>query len=198
MTPLEPTPAADGVPTGPIGSAATRFDMQQLTAADAHWMHDARGELLCDVVDDGACVDLLAPLPRKDADRCGTDLQPNLDDVHAPRIARAGDRVVGSVQPNACDGRDAVHRADVWCLIVRVDTHSHGVAKTLKAALERHSLYVVRTLLVLDVDGDSIIAAAFSRMGRRLAASMPGHAASPRGALRTFVSPYEELVPERG
>ena len=69
MTPLEPTTIADADVAPPLESAAARIDVQSLTAADAHWVHDALGELLCDAVNAGDCLGFVAPLSREEADR---------------------------------------------------------------------------------------------------------------------------------
>ena len=164
MMPFGPSSAAALVGRA-IDSAGARLDIQLLTAADAHWEHDALSELLRDVVDAGACIGFPAPLSHEKASRYWVALQPALDANHSLWIARVADRVVGSVQLHGCDGADARHRAEVSRLMVHVDARLRGIAAAMMAALERHAVDTGRSLLVLDVDSDSVADTALTRLG---------------------------------
>ncbi len=192
-------PSSAAALVGPaVDFAGARLDIQSLTAADAHWEHDALSALLRNVVDAGACIGFPAPLSHEEATRYWVALQPALDVNHTLWIARVADRVVGSVQLHGCDGADARHRAEVSRLMVHVDMRLRGIAAAMMAALERHAVDTDRSLLVLDVDNDSAADTALTRLGWQRAGQVPGYAASSSGELRAFARLYKTLTPQPG
>ena len=85
-------------------------------------------DLLIDVVDDGASVGFLAPLPRATAAAYWRGVADGLGDVLALWVAEIDGCVAGTVQLAPCMKDNGRHRADVQKLLVVRACRGRGIA----------------------------------------------------------------------
>jgi ribosomal protein S18 acetylase RimI-like enzyme len=113
---------------------------------------DMLAEILHAVVHDGAGVSFVVPFSMSDARAFWRDTV--LPGVRARTrrvlVARAGSRLLGTVQLELTMPPNQVHRAEVLKLLVHPDARRRGIARALMVALEAVARSEHRTLLTLD------------------------------------------------
>jgi ribosomal protein S18 acetylase RimI-like enzyme len=140
------------------------------------------GDVLRAVVYGGAGVSFFVPFPAEEARAFWRDKV--LPAVRARTcrviVARAGARIVGTVQLGLAVPPNQRHRADVAKLLVHPDVRGRGVARALMVALEAIARAEGRTLLTLDTVTDSPAQSLYLSLGYVVVGVIPGYA---RGSL---------------
>ena len=145
---------------------------------------EALATLLITVVEAGASVSFMAPLPPEKARAHWTSA---LAEAGAGRRvvlgAYAGSTLVGTVSLNLDMPENQPHRADVIKMLVAPEHRRRGIAKALLAALEVEARLLRRTVLVLDTvvgdSGDRL----YARAGWTRVGEIPDYALMPDGRL---------------
>ncbi|HXD31964.1 MAG TPA: GNAT family N-acetyltransferase [Pyrinomonadaceae bacterium] len=135
--------------------------------------------LLQNTVNGGASVGFMPPLSVSTAEQYWSSV---FADVSAERrhllVARADDRICGSVQLSLVMKENGLHRADVEKLIVHSDYRNRGIAHVLLQALEEKARDCKRTLLVLDTVQDSVADRLYRSCGYVPVGAIPNYALS--------------------
>ena len=96
-------------------------------------------------------------------------------------VARAADRIVGTVQLITEMLPSQVHRCDVSKLLVHPDFRNRGIAKLLMVALEQKATDMDKRLLTLDTKTGDPAEQIYTAMGYETAGSIPGYCRAPEG-----------------
>jgi GNAT superfamily N-acetyltransferase len=155
------------------------------------------GEILRAVVYDGAGVSFVVPFSLDEARQFW--IEKVLPGVRARSrrvlIARAGERIVGTVQMDMATPPNQRHRADVAKLLVHPNARRHGIARALMVALEAMAASEGRTLLTLDTWTGSHAEKLYQSLGYTTVGVIPRFA---RGSLTPELEPatimYKELA----
>jgi len=94
-------------------------------------------------------------------------------------IARAGDRIAGSVQLDCDTPPNQPHRAEVAKLIVHPDFRRMGIALKLMKVLETHAQEIGRTLLTLDTRSGDKAEPLYQSLGYQTVGTIPGYSRDP-------------------
>jgi ribosomal protein S18 acetylase RimI-like enzyme len=150
--------------------------------------------LLHDAVESGASIGFLPPLSAEEA---RTYWERMLRDVDAGSrvmlVARAGERVVGSVQLALETRPNGSHRAEVQKLMVHTTARRSGIGRTLMLSLEDTARHLGRTLLVLDTRAGDAAERLYAKLGYVLAGRIPRYACNADGSLDATAIYYREL-----
>jgi ribosomal protein S18 acetylase RimI-like enzyme len=154
------------------------------------------GEILRAVVYDGAGVSFVVPFSMEEARAFWVEKV--LPGVRAGTrrvlVARAGVRIVGTVQLDLGTPPNQRHRAEVLKLLVHPDARRHGIARALMIALEAVAQSEGRTLLTLDTWTGSHAERLYQSLGYVTVGVIPRYA---RGSLTPELEPatmmYKEL-----
>jgi GNAT superfamily N-acetyltransferase len=110
-------------------------------------------------------------------------------------VARAGDRIVGTVQLDLSVPPNQQHRAEVAKLLVHPSARRRGIARALMVALEAAARSERRTLLTLDTWTGGSAEPLYLSLGYVVAGVIPRYA---RGSLTPRLEPttimYKELA----
>jgi ribosomal protein S18 acetylase RimI-like enzyme len=140
------------------------------------------GDVLRAVVYGGAGVSFFVPFPVEEARAFWRDRV--LPAVRARKcrvvVARAGGRIVGTVQLGLAMPPNQRHRADVAKMLVHPDVRRRGVARALMVALEAIARAEGRTLLTLDTVTGSAAQSLYLSLGYVVVGVIPRYA---RGSL---------------
>ena len=141
----------------------------------------ALARLLRDCVHAGASISFVLPFEEKDGGAFwkAKVLPAVADGSRCLWIARAGHRIVGSVQLDWDTPPNQPHRAEVRKLLVHPDLRRQGIARALMAALERHALAIGRTLITLDTVTGGNAEPLYASLGYRTVGVIPGYARDP-------------------
>lgn len=150
--------------------------------------------LLQDTVNHGSSVGFMPPLSDSTAEQYWIAV---FADVAAGKrhllVARADDRVCGSVQLALVTKENGLHRADVEKLVVHSAYRNRGIAHSLLSALEDEARKAKRTLLVLDTVEGSVADGLYRRCGYNPVGVIPKYALSAQGVLDSTVVFYKLL-----
>ncbi|WP_307835274.1 GNAT family N-acetyltransferase [Streptomyces adelaidensis] len=151
-------------------------------------------DLLIDTVDGGASVGFLAPFDRAAAVGWWKG---RVEAVSAGGVAvwvaRAGDRVVGTVSLAFPDKPNSRHRAELVKLMVHRDGRGQGLGRALLATAERAAVDAGVTLLHLDTETDSPAERIYGRAGWTRVGTIPDYAADPHGTPRPTSLYYKQV-----
>jgi acetyltransferase len=157
--------------------------IERLNAEGVKQHHAAFIDLICNVVDNGASVNFIAPLDR---DLAASYWQRVEREVAAgERIVLAAfdaGKLVGTVHLALAGQPNGIHRAEVQKLLVHSDARGKGVAKALMARIEEAAKEAKRSLLVLDTEKGSIAETLYARIGYERAGEIPRFAANFDGS----------------
>lgn len=174
------------------------------------WLPDAAGaaalerdigmlaDILHAVVHDGAGVSFIVPFTIDDARAFWRDtVLPGVRKAtRRVLVARAGERIVGTVQLDLATPPNQQHRAEVLKLLVHPDARRHGIARALMVTLEDVARAEGRTLLTLDTWTGSSAERLYESLGYVRVGVIPKYA---RGSLTPALEPatfmYKELPP---
>ena len=135
-------------------------------------------EVLQAVVHGGAGVSFFLPFSHADARAFWVDkvLPGVLAGTRRVVIARAGTRIVGTVQIDLALPPNQRHRAEVAKLLVHPDARRRGVARAMMTALEAIALAEGRTLLTLDTVTGGNAEPLYTSLGYVTVGVIPGYA----------------------
>jgi acetyltransferase len=141
--------------------------------------------LLQNVVDDGASIGFLPPLPPEDAARYWQSVAVAMREKRRLLwITRgAGDAVTGSVQLDLEPRPNGSHRAEVMKLMVLTSARRRGLGRLLMRAAEEGARRLGRTTLFLDTRRGDPSEGLYESLGWTFAGSIPRYARSANGAL---------------
>lgn len=144
---------------------------------------DSLARLLVDVVEGGASVGFMAPLPME---RASAFWRRVADDVALGKriifLAEDAEGICGTVQLIVDLPDNQPHRADLAKMLVHRRARRRGVGAALLGAAERFAREAGRTLLVLDAVTDGDAARMYARHGWVRAGDIPRYALMPDGA----------------
>lgn len=170
-------------------TTVSRLEAAQLLASV-----DELAELLVDTVDDGASIGFLAPLDRAAA---AAWWEERVDAVSAGRlavwVARAADRVLGTVSLAFPDKPNSRHRAELVKLMVHRDARGQGLGRGLLSTAEHAAATAGITLLHLDTETDSPAESLYRSAGWTRLGAIPDYAATPSGVLRPTTIFYKRV-----
>lgn len=159
--------------------------IRRATETEARAAFDELIALLTDVVDHGASVGFLRPLPAVVARDYWNDVLAGVSrGSRVLLIAREASRIVGSAQLDLCGKPNGVHRAEVQKVIVERAARGRGLGRALMDAIEREARAESRTLLYLDTEPGHPAERMYQAMGWRLVGDIPDYARNPDGELR--------------
>ena len=158
---------------------------------------DMLSEVLHAIVYDGAGVSFVVPFSLDEARRFW--LEKVVPGVRAGTrrvlVARAGDRIVGTVQIDFAMPPNQQHRAEVAKLLVHPVARRRGIARALMVALEAVAVSEGRTLLTLDTWTGRAAEGLYLSLGYVAVGVIPRFA---RGSLTPELEPatimYKELA----
>jgi len=160
--------------------------IEELHAADEHL--NELFELLIQVVEEGASVGFLPPLPVSDANAYWASV---CESGVILLVAKANDRIAGSVQLHLCGKQNGMHRAEIAKLMTHPAYRRRGIARALMEMAEERARQEGRRLLVLDTrEGDPsnqlYVSLGYTRAGR-----IPSYAQSATGTLDATLLYYK-------
>ncbi|MER6167790.1 GNAT family N-acetyltransferase [Streptomyces violaceorubidus] len=155
---------------------------------------DGLAALLTDTVAGGASVGFLAPLGHAEAahwwrGRAAAVAAGQL----ALWVARAGERVTGTVSLALPDKPNSRHRAELVKLMVSREARGQGLGRRLLTAAEEAAVAAGITLLHLDTETGSPAEHLYRSAGWTRVGTIPDYAAEPRGGLRPTTLYYKQV-----
>ncbi|MBU7315621.1 GNAT family N-acetyltransferase [Paenibacillus oleatilyticus] len=146
-------------------------------------------ELLVDAVESGASVGFLPPLSKDEAvNYWKSALEPGII-LWAAKLDRT---IVGTVQLQLAQKKNAAHRAEIAKLMVHTRSRRNGIARALMQAAEERARAENRTLLVLDTRAGDPSNLLYRSLGYVEAGRIPRYARSADGSLNDTVFYYKE------
>ncbi|WP_088830300.1 GNAT family N-acetyltransferase [Paenibacillus tyrfis] len=147
-------------------------------------------DLLIDAVESGASVGFLPPLSKEEAVNYWKNaLEPGVV-LWAARLDR---KIVGTVQLQLAQKKNAAHRAEIAKLMVHTHSRRNGIARALMLAAEERARTEKRTLLVLDTRAGDPSNLLYRSLGYMEAGHIPRYARSADGSLNDTVFYYKEV-----
>jgi acetyltransferase len=156
-------------------------DIIRLSATEAQRYLEELVLLLEDAVNNGASIGFLRPLKLNAARDYWRDTFNAVANGRVLLIARADNRVIGSVQLDLCGKENGSHRAEVQKLLVLTRYRRQGLAKQLMEAIELAARESQRSLLVLDTEAGSGAVPFYESLRWLRAGSIPDYAMSADG-----------------
>ena len=157
--------------------------IEQIDATQAATHINQLMALLQNVVDDGASIGFIAPLPLDEAQAYWQGVFPAVAEGNKILlIAWQGDQLVGSVQLAMEPRRNGRHRA-----------RGHGLGRQLMTEIERLARVNERSLIVLDTRRGDVADGLYQRLGYTQVGIIPNYAMSSAGHLTDTVFYYREL-----
>jgi GNAT superfamily N-acetyltransferase len=162
-------------------SADLRPAISTLSAAELADHVPALGALLHACVHAGASIGFVLPHPvEESAAFWRNKVLPGVRDGRRVLwIARAGGRIVGSVQLGLDVMPNQAHRADVSKLLVHPDFRRRGIARALMAALEQRAHELGRRLLTLDTRSGDFAEPLYASLGYMTSGVIPTYCRHP-------------------
>jgi ribosomal protein S18 acetylase RimI-like enzyme len=163
--------------------------IEQLTLTVEHI--DSLAKLLIDIVEDGASIGFLPPLAFPEAsDYWRNVINPGV----ILFVAKAGGRIVGSIQLHLCLKPNGIHRAEIAKLMVHPHDRRRGRGRSLMLRAEERARQENRSLLVLDTREGDPSNLLYTSLGFLQAGRIPEFARSANGALHSTLIYYKKLV----
>lgn len=165
-----------------------------LTGPDVLVHAEGLADLLTDTVHGGASIGFLAPLDRAEAVAWWKERAAAVGTgALAVWVARAGNRVTGTVGlafPGRPNGR---HRAELVKLMVHRDVRGQGLGRRLLSTAERAAAEAGITLLHLDTETGSPAESLYTAAGWTRIGAIPDYAVTPSGALHPTTIFYKHV-----
>lgn len=174
-------------------------DVFQIRRA-AHEPAEVEGlaDLLLDVVEGGASVGFMHPLPRS---RALSFWQQTLASAargeRVVLVAEDHDGIVGTVQVVLATPDNQPHRGDVAKMQVHRRARRRGLGAALMRAAESVAREAGKTLLVLDTVTGSDAERLYTSLGWQRCGEIPDYALLPRGGLCSTTVFYRHLTDEQ-
>jgi len=154
----------------------------------------ALAELLVNVVEGGASVSFMLPLPLSKAADFWRRVAIGVEQgERALLIAEDAQGLVGTVQLILAQPDNQPHRADLAKMLVHTRARRRGLGAALMRAAEQLGRDCGKTLLVLDTVTGSDAERLYTKLGWRRVGEIPGYALFPRGGLCSTTYFYREL-----
>jgi nicotinamidase-related amidase/GNAT superfamily N-acetyltransferase len=150
--------------------------------------------LLIDTVAHDGSVGFLTPLSPASARQYWQRVAQSLDSGLSLWVAEQEGQIVGTVQLEACQRPNGLHRAELQKLMVHSTHRRRGIGSALLAHAERFAADAGLSLLVLDTQQGSVAESLYQHHGWRRAGTIPDYAMTPRGELRGTVHYYKLLA----
>lgn len=155
---------------------------------------DELSELLIKVVEDGASIGFLPPLPLLVAEQYWRNvLKPEV----LLFVAKIDRQIVGTVQVHLCTKQNGQHRAEIAKLMTHPKYRRHGVGRLLMKKAEEQAIKEGRTLLLLDTREGDPSNLLYSSLGYIQAGKIPDYAKSANGELHSTVIYYKPIETEK-
>ena len=168
--------------------------IEQIDATQAATHINQLMALLQNVVDDGASIGFIAPLPLDEAQAYWQGVFPAVAEGNKILLmAWQGNQLVGSVQLAMEPRRNGRHRAEVQKLMVHTSARGHGLGRQLMTEIERLARVHERSLIVLDTRCGDVADGLYQRLGYTQVGIIPNYAMSSAGHLTDTVFYYREL-----
>jgi len=156
----------------------------------------ALADVLLDVVDGGASVGFMHPLPRAKAVAFFENALASA--ARGERIVlvaeeEATDAIVGTVQLVLAMPDNQPHRGDIAKMQVHRRARRRGLGEALMRAAEQEARAAHKTLLVLDTVTGSDAERLYARLGWQSCGVIPDYALFPRGGLGSTTVFYRQL-----
>jgi GNAT superfamily N-acetyltransferase len=151
--------------------------------------------LLVHVVESGAAVSFLPPLPLARAEAWWRETLSTATSGSVFLVARDEQGILGTVQLHPAWAPNQPHRADIAKLMVHSRGRRMGVASRLMEAIETAAQRSGLRLLTLDTKRGDAAEQLYRRRGWITAGAIPGYALDPDGAPHDTVIFYKELPP---
>jgi GNAT superfamily N-acetyltransferase len=166
-----------------------------LSPADARAAAAELGGVLADCVAGGASVNFMAGYSEQDGAAFFAKVAGEVERGEtALLVAKAGERIVGTVQLGLDTPPNQPHRADVKKMLVRRSARRRGVGAALLAAVEDAARDLGRTLLVLDTVTGAEGERLYARGGWTRVGVIPDYALFPDGRLCDTTVFYKRLT----
>lgn len=142
---------------------------------------EALAKLLQDCVQAGASVGFILPFSFADSLAFWSDfVLPALARGRRKLlVARAEDKIIGTVQLDFDLFPNQAHRAEVAKLLVHPDCRRQGIGKQLMAALEARARGLGKSLLTLDTRSDDMAEPLYQSLSYKTAGRIPGYCRAP-------------------
>ncbi|MNZ60994.1 Acetyltransferase [compost metagenome] len=169
---------------------AVELEIKQLQAIGEH--AEELAELLIRVVEDGASIGFLPPLPLAEAlayweSVCGPEV--------ILFIAKIDGHIVGSVQLHICSKLNGIHRVELAKLMTHPDYRRRGIGRLLMQHAEDRARREGKTLIVLDTREGDPSNLLYTSMGYSQAGRIPGYALSADGSFDATIIYYKSWGP---
>ena len=175
------------------------FTVRRLTAAEAASAIQKLADILLDVVEGGASVGFMAPLPLPKAESFWRRVAEGVaNGTRALMIAEEVEtgEALGTAQVIWDLPENQPHRADVSKVLVKRRARGFGVGAALMRAADQAARDAGKTLLVLDTASDAA-ERLYQREGWVRVGPVPDFALLPDGRLCDTVIYYKRLSPGR-
>jgi len=160
--------------------------IRQLSPQDILHHLPALTALLCDVVDNGAAVNFIAPMPPADAEAFWRGVAAGVaQQTRIVLTAMDDEALLGSVQLALAWQPNGPHRAEVQKLLVHSNQRRRGIATQMMHAAEEAARQRGRWLLFLDTERDSDAVRFYEKMGYQRAGIIEQFALDSSG--KTFI-----------
>lgn len=169
-----------------MNAAFTIMEVEQLETDTHHQLT----ELLIRVVEEGASVGFLAPLPYDEASAYWGDV---LGPGVTLWVAVQDGQMIGTVQLQCAMKANGRHRAEVAKLMVDPASRRGGIGRALMQHLEPKAKEKGRTLLVLDTREGDPSNKLYQSLGYIQAGVIPDYALSSNGQLDGTVLYYKRI-----
>jgi GNAT superfamily N-acetyltransferase len=158
---------------------------------------EALAHVLLDVVESGASVGFMSPLPRAKALAYWQDALASAE--RGERIVlvaadAAFGTIVGTVQVVFAKPENQPHRADIAKMQVHRSARRRGLGEALMRAAEAAAREAGKTLLVLDTVTGSDAERLYARLGWQRCGVIPDYALWPSGGLCSTTVFYRQLT----
>ncbi len=168
--------------------------LQQLTKPQAEASLESLVLLLQNVVDNGASIGFIPPLPTQEAQAYWTKVIANLEQGHLLLfVVLAEEQVIGTAQLALEMRKNGLHRAEVQKVMVHTEFRGRGIGRQLMDAVEAAAHTAQRTLLVLDTRRGDVAETLYQKLGYVQAGIIPGYASNATGGLDDTVLYYRIL-----
>jgi acetyltransferase len=169
-------------------------DIQRLTAEQARQLEPDFVALLIDVIDGGASISFLSPMPEGMAEAFWNKVFDAVAEGTTILLGALEDgRLVGTVQFVLAGQPNGLHRGEVQKLMVHRDFRGRGIAEQLMREIEKAAREAGRTLMVLDTWQGSAADRLYRRLGWVECGVIPQFAMSQAGTLEPTVIFYKLL-----
>ena len=161
----------------------TDFTITEFGRDDASASIEALGEMMHACVHAGASIGYVLPYSRDDGEDFWTKkILPRLDGGNLLLlVARAGERIAGTVQLDYDTPPNQPHRAEVRKLMVHPDFRRRGLARLLMLRVEEEARALGRRLLTLDTRTGDHAEPLYASIGYLTSGIIPGYCLDPLG-----------------